>query len=173
MALNYHVIPDRWIASQFLGGLGAGMEWWLDQFWQNLPSEKPRSRGERYRSFNAALEQTRPGSSGVLFYPVSGTPRLGGMPGGFSGVRLDHTLADIGRSVLEGAGFELRWAVENIRAFGFSIEGLWMVGGATRSRIWPQILADISGIPISLTQYSHGPALGAAILAAQGLGTHR
>jgi L-xylulokinase len=92
------------------------------------------------------------------------------MPGGFSGVRLDHTLADIGRSVLEGAGFELRWAVENIRAFGFSIEGLWMVGGATRSRIWPQILADISGIPISLTQYSHGPALGAAILAAQGLG---
>ncbi len=45
-----------------------------------------------------------------------------------------------------------------------------MVGGATRSPLWPQIVADVVGIPVSLTQHSHGPALGAALLAARGLG---
>ncbi len=170
MALNKHVLPDRYIASQFLGGLGAGMEWWLDQFWQNPLPDRPISRSERYASFNETLAQTEPGCKGLYFHPVSGTPRTEFTPGGFSGLRLDHTRAEMGRAVLESSAFELRWAIENIRAFGLPVNGLWMVGGAARSPIWPQILADVTEIPISLTQYTHGPSLGAALLAAKGLG---
>jgi xylulokinase len=170
MALNPHVIPDRWIASQFLGGLGAGMEWWLDQFWQSPHPDKPISRNERYKSLNIALAQTEPGSSGILFSPVSGTPHSSITTGGYSGLRLAHSRADMGRAVLESAAYELRWAVETMRNSGMLVEKLWLVGGATRNSIWPQILADVTGIPIMLTQYSHGPALGAAIVAAKKLG---
>ena len=53
---------------------------------------------------------------------------------------------------------------------GLPVEHLWVAGGATRSPVWPQILADISGVPISLTQYAQWPALGAAILAGVGAG---
>jgi sugar (pentulose or hexulose) kinase len=35
--------------------------------------------------------------------------------------------------------------------------------------LWPQIVADVTGVPVSLAQYTHGPALGAAILAGLGL----
>ena len=59
------------------------------------------------------------------------------------------------------------WRVRN---FGLPVEKLWMVGGAARSPLWPQIVADVVGIPMTLAQYSHGPALGAALLAARGLG---
>jgi xylulokinase len=170
MALNPHVIPERWVASQFLGGLGAGMEWWLDQFWQTPPPGKSIPRDERFASFDAALTRTMPGSSGLLFFPVSGVPRSEDYSGGYSGMRLDHTRADMGRAVLESAAYELRWALDDIRKYGFSASQLWMVGGATRSPVWSQILADVTGVPISLTQYSHGPALGAAILAARRLG---
>jgi sugar (pentulose or hexulose) kinase len=31
MDLNHHVLPGRWVVSQFLGGLGACLEWWLGQ----------------------------------------------------------------------------------------------------------------------------------------------
>jgi sugar (pentulose or hexulose) kinase len=142
----------------------------LSQFWQNLPSETPISRSEQYASFNAALETTVPGASGLLFYPLDGTPRSQGAGGGYSGLRLSHTRADMGRAVQECAAYELRWALENIEQTGMTVGDLWMVGGATRSAIWPQILADVTKTSISLTQYSHGPALGAAILAFRTLG---
>ena len=45
-----------------------------------------------------------------------------------------------------------------------------MIGGASRSPVWPQILADITGIDILISSYNHGPALGAAILAWYALG---
>lgn len=76
----------------------------------------------------------------------------------------------MGRAVLESAAFELRWTLDNLRAYDLPVENLWLVGGATRNPIWPQILADVTAISISITQYSHGPALGAARLAAKGLG---
>jgi xylulokinase len=165
MALNFHVIPQRWIASQFLGGFGAGMEWWLDQFWPQA-----ETRAERFTSFDSALSQTRPGSDGILYDPVGGTPRSGRTTGGYRGLRLDHSRADMGRAILESAAYEVRHALEGIRAFGLPAEALWMVGGAARNPHWPQIIADVTNLPVSLTQYRHGPALGAMMLAAKSLG---
>jgi xylulokinase len=165
MALNFHVIPQRWIASQFLGGFGAGMEWWLNQFWPQM-----ETRAERFAAFDLALSQTRPGSDGILYDPVSGAPRSGRTTGGYRGLRLDHSRADMGRALLESAAYEARHALEGIRAFGLPTESLWMVGGAAHSPHWPQIIADVCGLPVSLTQYRHGPALGAVMLAAKSLG---
>ena len=67
--------------------------------------------------------------------------------------------------MLEGAGFELRWALESIASAGMPVDHLWLIGGAARSPVWPNILCNITGIPISTTQYKHGPALGVAIIA--------
>jgi xylulokinase len=78
----------------------------------------------------------------------------------------------MGRAIMEAAGYELRWALERLRDAGQTIDEMWMIGGATRSPLWPQIVADVTGIPLSLTQYAHGPALGAAILAGMGLGLY-
>jgi xylulokinase len=172
MNLNFHVVPGRWVASQFLGGLGACLEWWLNQCWQNAEPEAPLSRDELYASFDGALAETAPGCAGLLYLPQTGA-RQSAEPtqhGGFVGLRLDHTRADMGRAVLEGAAFELRWALENLRQAAMPVEQMWMIGGATRSPLWPQILADVTGVSLSLSHYTHGPALGAAILAGLGLG---
>jgi sugar (pentulose or hexulose) kinase len=53
-------------------------------------------------------------------------------------------------------------------AAGLPVAQLWMVGGAAQSPYWPQILADITNLPIQLPQYDAWPALGAAILAGVG-----
>jgi xylulokinase len=86
------------------------------------------------------------------------------------GLRLDHTWADMGRAILEAAAYELRWALEHLREAGLAIEQMWMIGGATQSPLWPQIVADVTGLPLHLSQFSHGPALGAAMLAGVALG---
>jgi xylulokinase len=76
----------------------------------------------------------------------------------------------MGRAILEGAAYELRWALEHLRKAELEIEQMWMIGGATRSPDWPRIVSDVTGLPILLSQYSHGPALGATLLAGVGLG---
>ena len=171
MCLNFHVLPERWVASQFLGGLGAGFEWWLEQCWQgSIPSQQP-SRQAILKSLDLALAKTKPGSSGLFAFPVSGAHHgRSTIQGGFSGLRIDHAAADMGRAIMEGAAFELRMALDKIKEKDYSVKQLWMIGGAAHSAHWPQILADVINIPILLSQYRHGPALGAAILAARGLG---
>lgn len=172
MNLNSHVVPGRWVASQFLGGLGACLEWWLKQCWQSAEPEARPSRDGLYALFDGALADTTPGCAGLLYLPQTGARQLSEptQHGGFVGLRLDHSRADMGRAVLEGAAFELRWALENLRLAAMPVEQMWMIGGATRSPLWPQIVADVTGVPLSLSQYTHGPALGAAILAGLGLG---
>jgi xylulokinase len=73
---------------------------------------------------------------------------------------------------MEGAGYELRWALEPIQRAGMPVERLWMIGGAAQSSVWPAILADITGVPLSLPHYGHWPAVGAAILAGLGAGVY-
>ena len=167
LCLNYHNLPQRWIMSQLLGGLGASMEWLLDRLWR-LDS----ARGYRYEELTQAVEQTAPGSQDLLFVPLTGPGQIGQRYpyGGFGGLRTDHTNGAMTRAVMEGAGFELRWCLERLAGAGMPLEQLWMIGGAARSPIWPAILADQTGLPVSITQYKHGPALGVAILAGLKLG---
>jgi xylulokinase len=164
MDLNFHVAPQRWAPSQFLGGFGATLEWYLRQCWPNIESHSTPSRAELYRAFNQTAEQSEPGCQGLLFFPLST------LYGGFVGLRLDHTRADMSRAILEGTAFELRAALEGMREANLPVEELWMAGGATRSPIWTRILADVTGVPLILTEYAHWSALGAAILAGWGAG---
>lgn len=165
--LNCHVVPERWTISQFMGGFGASLEWFLREGW--LASE---DRVETYTSFNEAVQRVEPGANGLLFVPLTGPAQTSTRvsQGGFVGLGLNHTRADMARAVMEGPGYELRWAIERLRQANIPVEQLWMVGGAARSPIWPTILADVTGISLSVTQYAEWPALGAAILAGVGAG---
>lgn len=163
--LNYHAVPDAWIISQSLGGLGASLAWWISQV-------GPENREQRFKSFNAAVSDTNPNHD-LYFMPITGgfddpaTTR----PGGLIGLGLNHSWVDIGRAIMESPGYELRWALESWDPVP-PIERLWMVGGAASNPIWPEILASITGIPIQVPAYSNWPAVGAAVLAGVGSGVY-
>ena len=76
------------------------------------------------------------------------------------------------RAVLESAAYELQWALAGIMEAGLPVDRLWMVGGAARSPYWPNILANVTGVPINLPQYDNWPALGGAVLAGVGCGVY-
>jgi xylulokinase len=170
LELNFHPAPDRWTISQSLGGLGASLEWWINQAWRGMSGHS--SRQEAFAALDDELAQTRPGSGGLTFLPLTGghVDRTTANYGGFLGLELDHSRADMARAIMEGAAFELRWALEAIRQAGLPVDRLWMVGGAAQSPYWPGILANASNVPICLPRYDNWPALGAAILAGTGIG---
>jgi xylulokinase len=172
MDLSFHAAPGRWTVSQFIGGFGATVDWWLAQTWQPPDPAQTQPARELYRHLDAALAASVPGSHGLLFTPLSGPAQLpGSAPGGImAGLQLAHTRADMARAILEGCGFEVRWALDQLTASGLPTTELWIAGGASASPVWPQILADISGVPIVLADYANWAALGGAALAGWGAG---
>ncbi len=171
MDLGFHAVPKRRTVSQFLGGFGATVDWWLTQTWQSPDPGQARPLKELYARLSAIVAESAAGSHGLLFTPLSGpSQRPGAAPGGrLVGLQLVHTRGDMARAILEGCGFEVRWALDELCASGLATSELWIAGGASASPVWPQILADISGVPIVLADYANWAALGAAALAGWGI----
>jgi xylulokinase len=162
--LNFHAQPERWTISQSLGGLGASLEWWINQAFTG-------GRTARFAALDRELEGGGPNRQ-LMFVPMTGGHDDPSTihSGGFLGLQLNHSRAEMARAVMESAGYELSWALDALRKARMPVESLWMAGGAGNSPHWPAILADITGLPIYLSAYDNWPALGAAVLAGTGIG---
>ena len=174
---NFHVgndssIKNLYTISQSLGGLGAAMEWWINQTYCGLDGQSKRQ--QMYAMLDSELAHSQPDDQ-LYFLPMTGGHNdLGAKQrGGFVGLQLRHGRANMARAVMESAAFELRWLLEPVQKAGLPVDRLWMVGGAAQSPHWPQILADVTGMPINLPQYDNWPALGAALLAGVGIGVFK
>ncbi len=170
MAVGPHVQAGLWGGIRSLGGLGASMEWLMETFWADA-----MERSEKYAAIDAAAGQAAPGAGGLLCFPLAGghAAIFGPARGGFVHLTLGHTRGDLARAVMEGAAHELRWALEEMQQTGAAVTGLRMVGGAARSPVWPQIIADLTGIPVVLPAMHDAACAGAAILAGVAAGCFR
>jgi sugar (pentulose or hexulose) kinase len=73
---------------------------------------------------------------------------------------------DLYAALLQGVAFVERLCFDSLDMLGAPIDGdLTLTGGATRSRYWCQLRADILGRPVRLPENAE-PALGMAVLAA-------
>lgn len=96
-------------------------------------------------------------------------PRSRGM---FWGLTLAHTDAHFFRAILEGVCFGTEAILQAMRDQGFEPKELVVSGGAARNKMWLQMHADVSNIPVVLTDVSEGPVLGSAMQAAVGAGLY-
>jgi len=114
------------------------------------------------------------GSRGVLFIPYlmgRGSPVDDPhATGAFLGLCLSNNRADMVRAVLEGVSFAIAEIFQTFSELGLKVNRLKVTGGGARSDLWRQILADVLGTP--LTYVGTDSALGAAMVAAVGLGLH-
>jgi sugar (pentulose or hexulose) kinase len=72
--------------------------------------------------------------------------------------------------VLEGVTAGLAHAVRAFRRTGTAADELLLVGGAARSEVWGQLLADWLDLPIARPSVAEAAARGAAIQAAHVVG---
>ena len=162
MELNFHIVPGLHTVSQLLGGFGAVVAWWLALLWPDVE--------DRYAALESALVMSPPGARDLHFLPIGGSAQLGSGRGGFLGLRLDHTRYDMVRALCEGIAFEVRWALDVLQASSLPAARLWMVGGATQSHRWLQMIADVTNVPVHVAPHANWTARGAAILAGVGVG---
>jgi xylulokinase len=112
--------------------------------------------------------------TGLLVLPHfagSGTPWLSERDHGMIyGLTCATTREQLFKGILEGTAYEARVNVELMRGCGLAIEEIRVTGGGARSDLWLTAKADVYGMPLTILQARETGALGAAMLAARGVG---
>jgi xylulokinase len=129
-----------------------------------LPSDSPHASLSKLDGLAAT---SIPGANGVVFIQMldlvksveSTEPR-----GAVFNLGKDITMADICRAMLEAFGYGLRYCLGTFPE-GVIPHKCFAAGGGARSKIWRQIVSDITGLEQSYFPYST-TAFGAAVLAA-------
>ncbi|HEX7373917.1 MAG TPA: FGGY-family carbohydrate kinase [Steroidobacteraceae bacterium] len=158
-------------------GMGGGT---AEHFLRNLVYASDQfgelTADNRYSLLQRAVDDTPPGSAGVLFLPWMGgslAPAADArMRGGFLNLSLHTTRSHMARAVLEGVAMNLRWMrgpVEKFARRRFS--HFVFYGGGAESDAWSQILADVLETPVhQMANPQYATCVGAGLLAFQRLG---
>ena len=154
---------------------GASVSWFREQFCQ---AEEQQAKATGQDSL-VLLEQRAmnipAGSEGLLFLPYLMGERSpvwdDRASGSFVGLNLYHSRIHLYRAVLEGVSFALRHNIEAGTRGAHSLDPrLIVVGGASHSDLWMQIIADVTRYPVYTIVQEVEAALGAALLAAHTVG---
>jgi xylulokinase len=125
-----------------------------------------------YDTLLAEAAATPAGADGALFLPhLSGERGPVGNPaarGVFSGLALCHGRGHLVRALLEGTSCHIRWLMEEGQAM--EAPRIHVSGGGTRGDVWTQVLANVLDRPLQASAVAEAGALGAAMLAATGVG---
>jgi xylulokinase len=163
-------LPGYWDVDALLLTGGSAYRWVRDLIDDQLSFAK----------LDKLAAEVPPGSEGVVFIPNlagAGTPLWDATATGiFSGLRLSHGPAHLARAVLEGVAFSHRHALEILQEAVAPIETLQFTGGGASSKLWAQMLADVTGFPMTVPSIRESTSLGAAMMASVAAGafaTHR
>lgn len=169
MPVHYFAIPNTYMMHTFTTG-GMCLRWFRDMFGQ-MELDLEKSTGvDAYFLMDKMAEKIPAGSDGLLTLPHlqgSMAPDVNlSAKGVFYGFTLKHTKAHFIRSIMESLGYIICRNLEAIDQMGLKIDQIRTLGGGSKSDIWNQIKADITGKELYLTESSQDVAcLGAAILA--------
>jgi L-fuculokinase len=143
-------IGNQWIASGIL-------EWGR----MNLYGE---IKDNVYEFMVSGAENVPPGCNGVKVIP-NFYEDLNGKPGGqILGLTMKSTRDEIFRAILEALSSRLaegKRALEN--AGGFKTESILCVGGGSKNRLWNQMRADYTGVPLKIIDQKETTVLGASL----------
>jgi len=171
LAISCHAVSNHWGGIHSLGGIGVCMEWVLDNLWKKEKEIFGRQKTLGMIDESVSTKSST-GSNGVLYLPVAGGhgERYGLSTGGFFGMTLKSSRYDMARSVMEAVAFELRRAFEDFEKRHIRFDLLNVTGGGANSRIWQQIIADVTQTPVALPRSTQSASWGAAVLAGIGVG---
>ncbi|ALV92249.1 MULTISPECIES: FGGY-family carbohydrate kinase [Pantoea] len=162
--MNSIIEKDRFMAIEASATSAANLDWFLREFDDGRSGQGAARSSDTvaHVELNAQLPLYHP----YLYSGRKSEPAKAG----FYGLGGWHTRADMLFALFEGVTFAHRAHIDRLRAAGIPFTHATLSGGAARSCIWPQMFADVLGIPIRVAECKETGALGAALCAGVGVG---
>jgi xylulokinase len=163
-----HLVAGRWGHFGEVANGGVSLEWARQLLAQGERPLELAQVGELVKGVEA-------GADGLSFFPhfdgTSPFDSTGTSRGSLLGLSLGHGSAHMLRAVMEGVAMSTRLMLESYeRSLDRSPGMPVVVGGATRSSTWMQLLADVLGRALRVVAEPDAACVGAAILASVACG---
>ena len=159
-----HVLPEKSYAMGVILAAGDSLKWFQKNIAPNLT----------YSQILDEAKQSSIGSNGLIYAPyLSGERTPHGdsqIRGSFIGLSRMHSIKDMARAVIEGITFALYESIYYLRENDKKIKEMTSIGGGAKSDFWLQLQADIFNAKVYKLKHEEGPSMGAAMIAAKGVG---
>jgi xylulokinase len=160
--VGYPVL-DLWVLGGATNTSGKALDWFASQI---APANMS------YAELLDGAADVPPGASGLLFLPhLAGERAPVRDPharGAWVGLTLEHDRRHLLRALLEGVALSFRSLQLSLAEVG----DVYCVGGQALSSLWNQIKADVLNRQVLVPEVVEAAVVGAAILAAVGLGAY-
>jgi autoinducer 2 (AI-2) kinase len=173
--VNCHALPSLWQYEALAFNPGLVMRWYRDGFCQ----EEKRAAcagGDTYALMDREAAKVPAGSYGMIcaFSDVMNYIAWRHAAPTFSNFELDPERFNrftFYRAIMENTALVTSGHLNLVyQAIGGKPDSVVFAGGAAKSGLWAQILADVLGIPVRVPVVKEASALGAALLAGFGVG---
>lgn len=176
--VNCHAVPGVWQYEALAFKPGLVMRWYRDGFCQ-LEKQRAAQQGmDPYDLMNQEAEKIPAGCYGMMccFSDVMNFINWKHASPTFTNFELDPEKFNrytFYRAILENTALLVKGHIQLVKeATGNEPEELIFAGGASKSPLWCQILADVTGKKVRVPVVKEATALGAAILAGYGVGIY-
>ena len=168
MTFNYLLNQNTYVCGGAVNNGGIAINWLLNNFLQ-----KDKLTTADYDDLFNAIDTTPAGSDGLLFLPYLYGERAPlwdtKSSGAFINIKPIHTRPHFLRAALEGVCFALYDVLKTVEDASVNITQVNISGGFVSSGTWTQVLADITGKKLVVSQPEDASAIGAVYLAMQAL----
>lgn len=148
------------------------IDWFLDSFMGELRTSMGGDERELFEYLEGKVEDIGIGSGGVIYHPYI-SPAGERAPfvdsnakAQFFGISDSTTRLHLLRAVYEGVAFSIRDNLKHESA----VQHIYLTGGGAKSRVWAEIIANVTGKTLYLVDESSPAAKGSAFAAGLGIG---
>jgi L-ribulokinase len=171
------IVQGLWGYEAGQSGVGDIFAWFVDN---SLPADYLARADELgmdpHEYLSSLCSQQRVGAHGLVALDWQSGNRSVLVDHSLSGVIVGLTLStrpeDVYRALVEATAFGTRKIIETFKEAGIPCEEFVVAGGLLKNAFVMQVYADVTGIPMSVLDSEHGPALGSAIHAAVAAGAY-
>jgi xylulokinase len=166
----YHAVRGKWILLTS-STCGVALRWFRDQLGEDEMEKGRLLNKDPYDLLVEKAADVRPGSDGLIFLPfLAGVSDDLEAKGCFVGLTLAHTKGHLIRALLEGNALEVLRMTEIFKKVGMDIREYRFIGGASKSALWQQIIADTTQRAVVTLKNPEAASLGAAIIGGESVG---
>jgi autoinducer 2 (AI-2) kinase len=176
--VNCHAAPGVWQYEALAFKPGIVMRWYRDAFCQMEKMQAEAEGKDPYYLMDIEAEKIPSGCHGMMcaFSDVMDFISWRHAAPTFTNFDLDpvkYNRYTFYRAIMENTAMVTKGHLDLVReTTGGRPEEIVFAGGASKSPVWCQILADMLGLPVKVPAVREATALGGAILAGYGLGIY-
>ena len=176
--VNCHAVNNLWQYEAIAFNPGLIMRWYRDAFCAEEKRIAAEKNTDPYAIMDQAAAEIPAGSYGMIctFSDVMNYINWKHAAPGFLNFDLNPEKFNkftFYRAIMENSCLVTLGHMKLVEeATGKRPEKIVFAGGASKSSLWPQILANVLGVPVEVPVVKEATALGAAILAGKGIGIY-